>query len=141
MIVVIADDLTGAAELSGLGLKYGLQVEVATSVDFQSKADLLIISTDTRSMEKQHAVDEMMRVTSLIKKMEPALIYKKVDSVLRGHVIDELTAQLKVLDLTRALLVPANPSLGRTIHNGTYFIHDQPVHLTAFSTDPEFPVV
>ena len=79
MIVVIADDLTGAAELGGLGLKYGLKVEVATSVDGHSKADLLIVSTDTRSMEKQNAVDEMIKVTSLVKKMKRAMIYKKVD--------------------------------------------------------------
>lgn len=141
MIVVIADDLTGAAELGGLGLKYNLKVEIVTDVNFHSNPDLLIISTDSRSMNKQQAVDEMIRITSLVKDMKPVMIYKKVDSVMRGYILDEITAQLKTLGLTRALLVPANPALGRTILNGKYFIHGQPVHLSSFSSDPEFPVV
>jgi D-threonate/D-erythronate kinase len=141
MIVVIADDLTGAAELGGLGLKYGLKVEVVASENLHSTADLLVISADTRSMEKMQAVKTMSNLTSLVKKMRPALIYKKVDSVMRGHVIAELSAQMKVLELPRALLVPANPRLGRTIFNGNYFIHDRPIHLSSFSSDPEFPIV
>src|SRR5882757_10096749 len=44
MIAVIADDLTGAAELGGIGLRYGLSVEVNMDVNLSTKADLLVIA-------------------------------------------------------------------------------------------------
>jgi len=43
------------------------------------------------------------------------------------------------LKLGSALLVPANPALGRTIENGSYLIDGKPIAETAFSGDPEFP--
>jgi uncharacterized protein YgbK (DUF1537 family) len=140
MIVVIADDLTGAAEIGGLGLRYGLTVEIITTADLKSDADILIIATNTRSMAEHTAVDEMTRLTILLSRLKPDLIFKKVDSVLRGHVTAELHTHLRHLNLKRALLMPANPVLGRTISNGHYFLHDQPIHLSSFANDPEFPI-
>ena len=66
-------------------------------------------------------------------------IYKKVDSVLRGQVTAEVEAVMKQLKVERALLLPANPSLGRTIRDGQYFVHDQLIHKTEFAHDPEYP--
>jgi len=45
----------------------------------------------------------------------PDLVYKKVDSVLRGWVRPELEELLGGLGWARALIVPANPGLGRVI--------------------------
>lgn len=140
MIAVIADDLTGAAELAGIGLRYGLQVEMSTVVNTDTNAELLVISTDTRSVSEVEAWHEMATVTRELLKLKPDLIFKKVDSVLRGHVLAELTAQLEVLHLDKALLVPANPALDRTISKGTYYYKDQPIHLSSFSHDPEFAI-
>jgi len=140
MIVVIADDLTGAAELGGLGLRYGLTVEIVTSADLKSSADLLIIAMDTRSMPVAQALEAMAELTAKIHQIKPDLIFKKVDSVLRGHVIAELNVHLHQLGLKRAILVPANPSFGRTMTNGQYFIHGEPIHLTSFANDPEFAI-
>ncbi|MBD0288263.1 MAG: four-carbon acid sugar kinase family protein, partial [Flavisolibacter sp.] len=133
MIVVLADDLTGAAELGGIGLHYNLDIEINMTVNPQSKASLLIISTDTRSMKKEKAGIEAAKVTAKVMKLKPDLIFKKVDSVLRGHILPELTAQLEQLKLQKALLVPANPALNRTLSNGTYYIEGKPIHLSDFS--------
>ncbi|WP_183574457.1 four-carbon acid sugar kinase family protein [Mucilaginibacter sp. X5P1] len=140
MIVVIADDLTGAAELGGIGLRYDLTVEIVTAVNTGSKADLLIIATDTRSMPEEQALKEMETVTEKLKEINPDTIFKKVDSVLRGHVVSEIKVHLQKLGLGKALLVPANPAFGRTINNGRYFIKDKPIHLTSFAHDPEFAI-
>jgi uncharacterized protein YgbK (DUF1537 family) len=72
--------------------------------------------------------------------LEPELIFKKTDSVLRGHILAEMAVQLAVTGCKKALLVPANPALGRTIENGHYYLHGQPVHETSFSYDPEFAI-
>jgi uncharacterized protein YgbK (DUF1537 family) len=72
--------------------------------------------------------------------LQPELIFKKTDSVLRGHILAELAAQLPIAQCDKAVLVPANPTLGRTIQNGRYFLHGQPVHETSFSEDPDFAI-
>ena len=56
MIVVVADDMTGAAEIAGFCLRYGLRVAFATEVTELPKADVLVVATDTRSMELNDAV-------------------------------------------------------------------------------------
>jgi len=140
MIAVIADDLTGAAEIGGIGMQYGLTVEINTVADLKSKADLLIIATDTRSMPKKQALLKTAELTVALYNIKPQLIFKKVDSVLRGHVIAELNIHLLQFGLKRALLVPANPAFGRILTNGNYFIDDLPVHLSNFANDPEFAI-
>jgi uncharacterized protein YgbK (DUF1537 family) len=72
--------------------------------------------------------------------LSPDIIFKKTDSVLRGHIFTELVVQLKEMNLSRVLLVPANPALGRTIINKQYYLNGQPIHLSSFSQDPDFPV-
>jgi uncharacterized protein YgbK (DUF1537 family) len=147
MIVVIADDFTGAAELGGIGFRQGLSVEIflspaATDTPFRPTTNpgLLVIATDTRSMGQEAAVKEMDKISGQLILLRPEWIYKKTDSVLRGHVVPEIKAHLKALGLKRALLIPANPALGRTISDGHYFLNGEPVHHSAFSIDPEFPV-
>jgi uncharacterized protein YgbK (DUF1537 family) len=143
MIVVIADDLTGAAEIGGLALKYGLTAEITTTVSdvASTQADLLIIDTDTRSLSRAAAEKVTADVCTALQALQPALLFKKIDSVLRGHVLAEIQVQQHLLQLPKALIVPANPGLGRTVRNGTYFLHGQPLHQSSFARDPEFPVL
>lgn len=140
MIVVIADDFTGAAELGGIGLRYKLQVEINTRVNLQSKADLFVVATDTRSMTRAEAERETEEVVRELAKLNPVWIFKKIDSVLRGYVAEELMVIIKKLNHTRALVVPANPALSRTVINGQYFLNSLPLHQSNFANDPEFPV-
>ncbi|MBW4889003.1 hypothetical protein KXQ82_04725 [Mucilaginibacter sp. HMF5004] len=139
MMVVVADDLTGAAEIGGIGIRYNLDVELNTHVNRQSKADLLVISTDTRSMSKSDAILETGKVMDDVIKLYPTLVYKKTDSVLRGYVAEELHVQMQKLNVKRAFFIPANPHLGRTVVDGEYLISGEPLHQTAFANDPEFP--
>lgn len=159
MIVVIADDLTGAAELAGIGLRCGLRARVCMEVPGPGRVEtgageeladrgepvagpveLLVIATDTRSMRRAEAVEETLRLIKEVLRLRPEWVYKKTDSVLRGHVMDELVVQMEVLGMEKTLLVPANPGLGRTIKGGRYYIDGVPVHETSFFYDPEFPV-
>jgi uncharacterized protein YgbK (DUF1537 family) len=46
MIAVIADDITGGAEIAGTGFRYGLTVELSTRSDIPCPdVDLWVIST------------------------------------------------------------------------------------------------
>jgi uncharacterized protein YgbK (DUF1537 family) len=144
MILVIADDLTGAAELGGIGIKHGLSTVITTSIIcLPAKSDLLIIATDTRSIPRE-AAEQVMHTLGDTLQLQLAgrsvLIYKKIDSVLRGHVLAEVNILKNKLAKRKALIVPANPGLGRTIVDGQYLLHGQPLHASSFSQDPEFPV-
>ena len=140
MIVVIADDMTGAAELGGVGLRYGLRVRVSAIVSCLPETDLLVCYANTRSMTQQDAVTKMTQMTKEATALRPSLFYKKIDSVLRGHVLAEIRSQMQVMGSERALIVPVNPQLERTIIKGNYFVQGQPIHETGFSSDPEFPI-
>ena len=196
-MIVIADDITGAAEIAGIAFEAGEDVrlvcgcgtatgETAASrpavspVYCDSVAVTTVIATDTRSMSETDAAAETRRIASsfLISLTEVKatssishffdlkvqsdfvdysfLIFKKTDSALRGHVVAELSALMQATGYQRAVYLPANPSKGRIIRNGVYYIKEAsaegqevisegqkvrevPIAETAFSYDPEFP--
>ena len=140
MIAVIADDFTGAAELAGISLRYGLTVELCVGEVEYKNADVLVVSTDSRSLKKNKAIRITIELLKKILQLKPKLIYKKIDSVLRGYVLDELKAQMKVMNRPGAFIMPANPSLGRTIKNEEYFVDGVKITETGFAHDPEFPI-
>ncbi|QKJ31374.1 four-carbon acid sugar kinase family protein [Mucilaginibacter mali] len=141
MIAVIADDLTGAAELAGIGLQYQLKTEIEMLVDAETDADLLIIATDTRAMTAEEAKATVSQITRQLMALKPRSIFKKIDSVLRGHVVDEVMSQMEASGLQSALIVAGNPSHNKTIVDGVYYYEDQPVHLSNFANDPCFPAI
>lgn len=140
MITIIADDFTGAAELAGISLRYGLSVAVCLDDTINANADVLIVSTDSRSMQRAAAVYCTANVVEAIMEYQPALLYKKIDSVLRGYVIDEVKVQMGLTGKTKAIIFPANPSLQRTISNREYFVQGKKITETGFVSDPEFPI-
>lgn len=141
MIAVIADDFTGAAEIGGIGLRRGLKVAIETEVENFEDIDLLIIATDTRAMEAGPAVLHIEKITQdLLQKINPDFIFKKIDSVLRGNIVEELSAQLRVCNKKRALIIAGNPHFKRVIREGIYYVDEVPLADTFFATDPQYPI-
>lgn len=145
-MIVIADDITGAAEIAGIAFSQGQQVRLVCGgsvCDCNTTTNgTTVIATDTRSMTEAEAVAETRRVISHFSFPVPHssfLIFKKTDSALRGHVVAELTTLMEATGYQRAVFLPANPSKGRVIKNGIYYINNVPIHETDFSFDPEFP--
>jgi uncharacterized protein YgbK (DUF1537 family) len=139
IIGVIADDLTGAAELGAVGLRHGWRAEIVRSGKPSGRAGLICVDTDSRSCAAPEAAKRAAAAAKMLRSAGASLIYKKVDSVLRGQVTPEVEAVMNQLRLHRALLLPANPALGRTIHDGQYFVQGKPIHKTEFARDPEYP--
>lgn len=153
-IIVIADDITGAAEIAGIATRYGLSVSMVVFNDVigadlrmnLSLAQCYVIATDTRSMDVEGAVETTKKVVRWVKRkcgdetLPPhTLWYKKTDSALRGHVVEELEALMTETGHRKTLYLPANPSKGRTIQDGIYYVYGVPIDQTDFSFDPEFP--
>jgi len=140
MIGVIADDLTGAAELAAVGSRHGLRAEIVREgARPGGGAGLACVDTDSRSCDAKEAARRAADAADTLRAAGAEWIYKKVDSVLRGNVIPEVEAVMGRLGLRRGLLLPANPSLGRVIVDGEYFIQGEPIHRTEFAKDPEHP--
>lgn len=130
MIGVIADDLTGAAEIGGVACRYGLRAEVHTAPDQPGNAELIVVDTDSRGCAGAEAARRAGQAAQWLRGSE--WIYKKIDSVLRGPV-------LAALGLNRALVLPGNPSQGRVVRAGRFFVQGRSIDETDFRNDPLYP--
>lgn len=140
MITVIADDITGAAEIAGVAWSHGVNAVLSTdSIQPSKDTDVLVIATDTRSCSETDAIIETQRLATQLLNGNYGIVFKKTDSVLRGHIIAELDTLANILNFEQVLLLPQNPSKGRKIEKGNYYINDEPLSHTAFKNDPEFP--
>ena len=140
MLAVIADDITGAAEIAGIGYDYGLKVVLTRQLeDHLPACDLLVCITNTRSLPKEEAISQSLALGKKLTALGIDTLFKKTDSVLRGHVLAELEALLEATDKQGALLPPANPSLGRQLIGGIYYVNQQPIIQTPFYHDPAYP--
>lgn len=139
MIAVLADDFSGAAELAGIAAARGFKAEVQTVFDPSSDADVIAVDTDTRLKSATEAAWVVGEVARVIAAAKPSWIYKKTDSVLRGHVRVEIEAILAATGQADCLFIPANPSKGRIIHEGRYLVNGVRLEETFFSQDPDYP--
>ena len=138
-ILILADDLSGAAELAGIAFDFGLSAEVHREANTSSAADVISIDTDSRQLSPDEAAARLRDVLSHIHLDSAAWKFKKIDSLLRGNVRSEIEALLEATGLQRAVVVPANPSRGRTILAGRYLINGQPLDQTQLANDPHHP--
>ncbi|RVQ05341.1 four-carbon acid sugar kinase family protein [Sinorhizobium meliloti] len=117
MLVILADDLTGALDSAAPFAGRGLHTEVALALDSVDAAladgpDVLVVNVKCREVSP----DEARKATSDVLKHVPedARIFKKVDSRLKGNI----EAELDATPFSRALVAPAIPDFGRTVVDG-----------------------
>ena len=135
-ILILADDLSGAADCGVACVGAGLRTVVALRhTDEDADADVLSLDADTRRMAPDDAAREVDRLIRIHAAKSEALLFKKIDSTLRGNVGEELASALHALRNVRsdyrnsvAIMAPAFPAIGRTTRDGTQFVHGQPLH-------------
>ena len=133
----VADDLTGAMD-TGVGLaKAGLRAVITFSTSSHVSSDAVVVTTDSRA---EAATDAYRRVRSVGERFRDYLIYKKVDSTLRGNIAAELQALLDATDVRHTVVCPAFPAIKRTVVNGKLLVDGIPVEETQFSRDAVSPV-
>lgn len=140
MLVVLADDFSGASEIGGIAYRYGLRAIIQLSFNAVTDADVIVLDTDTRGMKEQQAIEVTRTIAKKLKSSNlPIQLFKKVDSVFRGHILPEINALQQELNFGKVLLLPANPVRGRKIISGNYFVNGVSLEKTVFATDPHFP--
>lgn len=120
-VIIVADDLTGALDSAVAFAGRGFSTLAACSPERLAAAldagpDVVAVSTSTREADESAAVDVLEAVGDRLAG-HGAILFKKVDSRLKGHV----AAETRVLARSRAavpLVCPAIPRLGRLVVNG-----------------------
>jgi uncharacterized protein YgbK (DUF1537 family) len=140
--VIIADDLTGAND-SGVQLAlHGLRTSVLFKLDVQAMQgqDGIVLNTDSRSSSPAEAYQRVVEAAQFLQQFPAKLIYKKIDSTLRGNIGAELDAVYDVFQPDFLILAPAYPDNGRTTKEGVHYLNGRPVHETDIGADKKTPV-
>ena len=140
-IFILADDLTGAAEIGGIATLFGLSVRIIFNINkkINYPEEVVILDSNTRGLNSERAYQRVSRLLDPVKFDEYDLVFKKVDSILRGSIVAEIKALSLKLGINKICLIPANPSKNRIIRNGKYYIYEKPINKTEFRFDPEYP--
>lgn len=142
-VVAIADDLSGATEtLAALGIwgsKVWLNTESPKSLlNEMDSGNHLVIDTNSRSLSATDARLNAKKISNLVSNLKTdALMFRKVDSLLRGNVAAEVEEAHTNGPVVIAL---ANPETQRATLDGVVLIQGVPLHLTdlwqAEATEP-----
>ncbi|RKO65791.1 four-carbon acid sugar kinase family protein [Desulfofundulus salinus] len=143
-VIVIADDFTGANDSGAQLVKHGyLTVTVMDKGDIQryeGVADALVIDTETRNIPALDAYEKLKEVSRAVKEYKAAIVYKKIDSTLRGNIGMELNALREVFKPELTVFAPAFPKNDRTTEEGIHFLRGIPVDKTELARDPRAPI-
>jgi 4-hydroxythreonine-4-phosphate dehydrogenase len=122
-ILIFADDLSGAADCAAAFAR--ARQRVVVQLDWRRRAvraDVLAIDLDTRR-RGEVAAARLVREALRRHVMPDDLVYKKIDSTLRGHVAAEFSAARAALPGRGVLLAPAFPAQGRVVRKGRVLVH------------------
>lgn len=139
----LADDLSGALDAAAAFHQAGWRVKIALSAAEWPEPEegvIVGVTTETRNAAPDIAARNVAQVVTIGQARGGRLLYKKIDSTLRGPLAAELAAVLDALPESRVLLAPANPRVGRTVQEGRLLVHGLPVAETDFARDPVTPV-
>ncbi|OYV31158.1 MAG: hypothetical protein B7Z81_13855, partial [Acidocella sp. 20-61-6] len=139
-VLIIADDLTGAADSAVACATRGLSAVVRFDNDSSDACpEALSLDTDTRAMTARDAAAITAAVVARHGGAQDTLVFKKIDSTLRGHPGAEIAAALQARRSQRTtadaprgcvILAPAFPALGRTTVAGRQLLDGAPLEQT-----------
>lgn len=136
---IIADDLTGAADTAAALARPGAPVRAWLGPrPLGPVASAVAVTTDSRHRPADQAATTTRASAAALRAAGATLLYKKIDSNLRGNIAAELAAAMEIAD-GPVLLAPAFPQRGRTTVGGVQLIDGVPVAETEMGRDPQAP--
>jgi len=141
MIYIIADDLTGANDTGVQFTKNGYKTKVLIfddklkNIEFKNDHDVLVIDTETREVDKSVGRDKLAEIQKEIKLevSEKDIVYKKIDSTLRGNVGAEIEEILKIFKKQFCLLSPSFPPHQRVTIGGNLIVQDKHLGFSSYT--------
>lgn len=139
----LADDLSGALDAAAAfhhaGGRVRIVLQPAAAADARP-GEVVAMTTETRNSAPAAAAEAVRAAIVRGQELGGRLLYKKIDSTLRGSVAAELHAVRQALPKARVLFAPANPRVGRTVKDGVLLVRGVPVAETEFGRDPACPL-
>lgn len=121
-ILILADDLSGAAETAALFLERDVSLGIDIG-DVHGESDVRVVDLGTRVMSGAEAADRVL--TSVRTLPTHVRVIKKIDSMLRGNIAAEVESLLATGPVVFAAGLPA---LGRTVEHGVPYIDGVPLN-------------
>jgi uncharacterized protein YgbK (DUF1537 family) len=139
--VIAADDLTGSMDTAHGFAARGrattvLAIPEARDGDPETDASIVAVNTESRYAEPAAAA---AAVTNAVGSVDADVVYKKIDSTLRGNVRAEVDAALSAAGSDMAVVAPAFPAGGRTTEAGVHYVEGTPVAETEYGDDERGP--
>lgn len=104
-------------------------------------ADVVAVNTESRHLDALTAAQRLEDAFQRVDGESFDWIIKKVDSTLRGNVVSETLALMRVTHKVDVVAAPAFPAQGRVMRGGEVFVHDVPLAETAFARDALSPAL
>lgn len=144
MHVIIADDITGAGDsgvhFAAAGRRIALLLNRAALGETLANHEMATLSSESRFMEPGEAAKAVRQTVRECRAAGADVVYKKIDSTLRGNPGAETEALLDEGSFQIALVCPAMPKTGRTVREGKLFLHGRSLGDTEVRNDPFNPV-
>ncbi|WP_431090750.1 four-carbon acid sugar kinase family protein [Paenibacillus sp. 8b26] len=142
-IAIVADDLTGANDCGGQLVRYGMNVSVQINpvISEETDYDAVVFNTVSRSLPADQASAIVKKISTYIKSQPFDIIYKKIDSTMRGNIGIELNAMDEVIRPDFVMIAPGYPKNGRQIIERIHHLNGRKLHHTEVSRDPKTPVL
>ena len=134
---IVADDLTGAMDSSSYFASLGFSTVVVLDPNYSCDAAILVTTTNSRAEDPEVACEQVRRA---MHGMAGRVVYKKIDSTLRGNIGEELQVIAEAIASEKTVVAPAFPAVGRTTMDGVLLVNGVPVAETQFASDPISPV-
>jgi uncharacterized protein YgbK (DUF1537 family) len=145
--LLIADDLTGGADAGAQFAKRGvstllISLKDHSDIDFSkyTDRDVLVLNTDSRGLSPEKAFHLASSILKGFENKHFPVIYKKIDSTLRGNIGYELDAILEKTDNSMCFMAPSYPEQDRTLVGGIMMVRGKPLALTEVARDTASPV-
>lgn len=120
--LIIADDLSGAADCAAGFAGAGLSADVLLDVhDEACAASTQVLTVDSDSRRDAAALSRAKLEIVLARHGQKRTVIKKIDSTLRGGWAHEVAMLQRVLGV--ALVAPAFPAMGRVVRDGVMLVH------------------
>lgn len=145
-LAVIADDLSGAGD-SGLqfakrGLRTVVLIDPSAAPDLtrDEAPEVVVFDTDSRQVPSAEAGRRVRGAAWAVRRLGAPIVYKKIDSTLRGNLGAELATLLDVFPGAGAIVAPSFPAAGRSVVGGRLYVRGVELSASEFARDPIWPM-
>ncbi|MFI7361558.1 four-carbon acid sugar kinase family protein [Streptomyces sp. NPDC050149] len=140
-IGILADDLTSAGDGAAPFRRTGHEARILLSTpaaELPPVTGVTAVDLGTRLLDEEAAAARTGRAAHRF--AGTGLLFKTVDSTLRGHVAAEARAAWAGSRRRAVVIAPAFPAEGRVTVEAVQYVRGVPVHESDFARDPVHPV-